>query len=305
MEFRDLFVDTLKRYLIPMGVFRNRMEMWEDSDRLAKAFIYCLILRTNEGIDDFFEYSGDNTIFFKKKICEKLGLENDNSDECLTIIRDYLYEVIIRDGYVVHSTNSYYADLINQSGFVINDTDGKTTGVLKELKEIFPEGFFKTDLNFLNGQKGDRAGWYYDRTPLHFKRYCNGPEWFKRLTHGAYLSRDYVEARSFIEMIMSDYHEPYDKKIKAIEFLDKYWKIFAPTTPHLLFISTKSNDLRDEKEVGFVENLDLESQISYFTDTYFRINDQSSVIEIRPEDIYDIDFNKVKEDAYNVGGMKR
>lgn len=55
---------------------------------------------------------------------------------------------------------------------------------------------------------------------LHYilKGIVMDPKWFKRLTHGAYLSRDYVEDRSFIEMIMSDYHEPYAKKIKAIEF---------------------------------------------------------------------------------------
>ena len=288
-DFKELWEEVLTEVVIPRGYLDTRVELWQDSELISKAFQYCIIMRTKEGIENFLNYKGNITEYFTKKLTELLNLENESVENRNRIIIDYLKHNVIENGYVSHTTNSLYAKDIMENGFTKRETEENTKGVLDELKEIFPEGFFKTDLNYIEEQK-DRKGWFYDRSPYHFKRYSNGPEWFKRLTNDGYSRRDYQKSKAFIEMIMDYYHEPEEKKEKAIEFFEKYWNMFAPTTPHMLLVSTKGNELRDAKEIEVVNELSLEEQLTYYTDWYFQGTDQNTEVEILPTDIIDIDM---------------
>ena len=291
-DFKELWEEVLTEVIIPRGYLDTRVELIQDSDLISKAFQYCIIMRTKEGIEEFLNYNGSYSNFFKNKLTELLNLENESEETRNIIIRDYLKNNVIDNGYVSHTTNSLYAEDIKTNGFTKRETDENTKGILEELKEIFPEGFFKTDLNYIEEQK-DRKGWFYDRTPYHFKRYSNGPEWFKRLTNDAYSRRDYQKAKAFVEMIMDYYNEPIEKKQQALEFFEKYWRMFAPTTPHMLLISTKGHELRQEREVELVNNLSLDEQIEYYTDWYFTGTDQNTEEEILPSEIIDIDMNNL------------
>lgn len=292
-NFEELYKSALKRYAIPNGIFNRR----DSEERMARIFEYCIMMRTTEGIEDYINVKAENKVkFIMNKIAERLGLSNISSEENLKIIEAYLIENVLKNGFVAHTTNSKSAQDIMSDGFSLGENKNNTTSVLEEMKEIFPAGFFLTDLNFLENQKENREGWYYDRTPLHFARYKDSPEWFKRLTHEAYTKRNYEEAVAWITQVMDYYHESKEKKDRALEFLNKYWSIYAPTTPHILLVSTKDKDLRTEREKEYVEQLSIKERIRYYIEFYFMFTDQSSKEFIPPEDIIDIDYNQlVKE----------
>ena len=298
-SFKKLYVEALNKYVFPKNIFYNMVETMDDSELMAKVFEYCVIMRKTEGLDEYLSYRGDKTEFFKQKIADEFGIVNMDSEEGLTFIRDYLKEKVLDDGYVCHTTNGLYSESIMRSGLTYQENKNQTSNVLEEMKSIFPETFFKTDLNYLEGQTDDREGWYYDRTPYHYKRYRNGPEWFKRLTNNNYSVRNYEGAKKFILMIMNDANASEEKKEKALQFLDKYWQKFAPTTPHLLLISTKGHELRPKEEQEILVNLDLETQIKYLTDYYFRMTDQVTKETIPPEDIIDLDMYELEYEYNN------
>lgn len=289
-DFKNLWEEILIEFVLPKGYLNTIRETMDDSILMSKAFQYCIIMRTKEGLEEFLNYYGPYDKFFKQKLTESLNLQNQSEENKNKIIVEYLKNAVINNGFISHTTNNLSAENIVQYGFRKIQTEAHTQGVLAELKEIFPEGVFKTDLNYLLGQE-ERTGWFYDRSPYHFKRYANGPEWFKRLVGSTnFLKRDYQGAKNFILNTINYYEVSPQKKQEAISFLDKYWSIYAPTTPHMLLISIKDNEFRNEKEIAYVKSQSIEEQITYYTDTYFRITDQNSDKKILPQNIIDIDM---------------
>lgn len=298
-EFKQLWEDVLTEIVLPRGYLNKSIETMDDQLLISKAFQYCIIMRTKEGLTEYLDYHGNETEFFKKKIIELLSLEELPENIRERIIRNYLKEKIIDNGFICHTTNNISAEAIMNNGFTNKETDGHTQDVIKELKEIFPEGFFKTDLNYIAGQK-ERTGWFYDRSPYHYKRYSNGPEWFKRLVSSRnYAKRDYEASKNFIMNTMNYYQEPPHKKQQALSFFNKYWNIYAPTTPHMLLISTKNNDLRNPREVEVVDTLGIDEQIQYYIELYFKGTDQNTDKEVLPSQILDFDMKELEKKMYN------
>lgn len=298
-EFKQLWEDVLTTIVLPRGYLNKSIESMDDQILISKAFQYCIIMRTKEGLTEYLDYHGNETEFFKKKIIELLSLEELPENIRERIIRNYLKEKIIDNGFICHTTNNISAETIMNNGFTNKETDGHTQDVIKELKEIFPEGFFKTDLNYIAGQK-ERTGWFYDRSPYHYKRYSNGPEWFKRLVSSRnYARRDYEASKNFIMNTMNYYQEPPHKKQQALSFLNKYWNIYAPTTPHMLLISTKNNDLRNPREVEVVDTLGIDEQIQYYIELYFKGTDQNTDKEVLPSQILDFDMKELEKKMHN------
>lgn len=303
-DFKNLWEEVLAEVVLPKGYLDGIRETLDDSYLIAKAFQYCLIMRTKEGLQDFLDYHGSYEEFFKKKIIELLHLEKDSEEVQNQIISNFLRCNVIDNGFICHTTNNLSAENITQFGFNQNQTDAHTQGVLEELKQVFPAGVFKTDLNYILSQE-ERTGWFYDRTPYHFKRYANGPEWFKRLAgSGNFVRRDYKSARNFVANTMAYYEEPSPRIQKALALFDKYWNIYAPTTPHMILVSTRETELRPDREIDYVKNLTPEQQITYYTDTYFRITDNNTNKEIDPSQIIDIDMyelkRKMEEEIYKL-----
>ncbi len=302
-EFKELWEDVLKTIVFPTGYLKNRVETLNDQTLISKAYQYCIIMRTKEGLTEYLNYHGSDTDFFMNKITELLDLQSLNKEERNIIIRNYLKQNIIDNGFVCHTTNSISAENIMINGFTYKQTEEHTQDIIGELKKIFPEGFFKTDLNYIEGQK-ERKGWFYDRSPYHYKRYSNGPEWLKRLVNsGNYTRRDYEGAKRFISQMMDMYDEPEEKKTKALAFVEKYWKIYTKTTPHMLLVSTKDKDLRDPREAEIVENFSPEDQIRYYIELYFKGTDKNTTEEIRPSNIIDIDMTELEKlmtDSYTM-----
>ena len=98
---------------------------------------------------------------------------------------------------------------------------------------------------------------------------------------------------------MDYYQEPFYKKQQALTFLNKYWNIYAPTTPHMLLISTKNNDLRNPREVEVVDSLSVDEQIQYYIELYFRGTDQNTDKEVLPSQILDFDMKEIEKKMYN------
>ena len=298
MRFKEIFIEALKKYVIPKGIFDYKRELSGDIDLLTRTFIYCLIMRRSEGVDEFLQYGGRSSDYFKMKIAQELNLPDITSEESLLAIRSFLYDRVIKNGYVVHSTNSYYANIIRENGINVSDGLRESSDILGEIESIFPSEFIRTDINYLDSQVKAKSGWFYDRTPAHFKRYSNGPEWFKRLTNGGYTTRDYNASLAFINKIMEYYNATVSDKNSAKRFLDKYWQIFAPTTPHLLLISSKGYDFRPDKEKKIDDVLTLSEQIQYLTESYFRVENQSCEENISKDNIEDIDIKSLLDDYY-------
>lgn len=298
-EFKELWEDVLTTIVLPKGYLDRRMETMDDQILISKAYQYCIIMRTKEGLTDYLNYHGNETEFFKNKIIELLGLETLSEEEKNKIIRNYLKQNIIDNGFICHTTNNLSAEAIMTNGFTNRETNEHTQDVIAELKEIFPEGFFRTDLNYILGQK-ERTGWFFDRSPFHYKRYSNGPEWFKRLvSSGNFARRDYEGAKNFVMNTMNYYQEPPHKKQQALAFLNKYWAMYEKTTPHMLLVSTKNNDLRNPREVEIVDSLSIDDQIRYYIELYFKGTDQNTDKEVLPSQILDFDMTEIKKKMYN------
>lgn len=293
-EFKKLWEEVLQEIVLPKGYLNSIRETLSDSLLISKAFQYCVIMRTKEGLEDFLNYHGPNEQFFVSNLTETLNLQNETEENRKRIIIEYLKNAVINNGFISHTTNNLSAENIMKYGFRKTQTTAHTQGVLDELRQIFPEGVFRTDLNFLLDQK-ERTGWFYDRSPYHFKRYSDGPEWFKRLVGSTnFMRRDYEASKASVIQKMEYYNEPNHKKQQAIEVFNKYWNLYAPTTPHLLLVSIKDNELRPEREIEYVETLDVDKQLEYYTDIYFRITDRNTDKEISPDSIIDIDMYEMQ-----------
>ena len=62
----------------------------------------------------------------------------------------------------------------------------------------------------------------------------------------------------------------------------------------MILVSTRETELRPDREIDYVKNLSPEQQITYYTDTYFRITDNNTNKEIDPSQIIDIDMYELK-----------
>lgn len=294
MNFKDIYEEALKKYVFPA---REQANVFVDKNLFfSKAFIYCLIMRKSDGLDGFFAWKYENDKFFKLKIMEELKLPDATSEESLVAIRDFLYSRVIEDGYVVHSTNSYYANIIVTNGFDAQKTQETTDKLISEIKSIFPSGFLKTDLNYLVSQTNERSGWFYERSPYWCLSYCNGPEWFVRLTNNGYRRRNYEDSKNFIGMIMEHYDCSTEETAKAFAFFDQYWNLLTSSTRCMVLVSTKSQDLRPSNEKVFCSQLSIQEQIDYLTRSYFLVSDSSSLVSFPPSEINVIDYDKVLSD---------
>ena len=56
-DFKNLWEEVLVEVVLPKGYLDGIRESLDDSYLIAKAFQYCLIMRTKEGIKDFFGLS--------------------------------------------------------------------------------------------------------------------------------------------------------------------------------------------------------------------------------------------------------
>lgn len=294
-EFKKLWQEVLLEIILPRGYLDNKIETLSDEMLISKAFQYCIIMRTKDGLETFLEYRGSITNFFVEKIIKTLNIQNEADDIKNKKILEYLKHNIIDNGYVCHTTNNLSAENIMKNGFKSNEIDRYTQEVIEKLKILLPKEIFKTDLNYVDGQT-ERKGWFYDRSPVHFKRYSNGPEWFKRLVQSSnFIRRDYEGAQNFVMQIMGMYNQSLEKKQKVLQFLDELWNMYAPTTPHMLLISTKDSDLRADKEIEIVNSLTLSEQINYYLELYFRGEDYNTDREIPVSNIIDIDMHKLEE----------
>lgn len=164
-EFKELWEQVLVKYVFP-----HMNDIVSYGNIMAKAFQYCVIMRTDEGIEEFLDYNDvDYSQFFRYKIINLLGLKDEPESDKKVV--EYLLNQVYENGFVVHTTNSYAAENIASNGFNVEGVKENTSSIYDELKAVFPESFFATDLNYLKSQANEDNGWFFDHSPVHFIRY--------------------------------------------------------------------------------------------------------------------------------------
>ena len=72
-EFKELWEQVLVKYVFP-----HMNDIVSYGNIMAKAFQYCVIMRTDEGIEEFLDYNDvDYSQFFRYKIINLLGLKDE------------------------------------------------------------------------------------------------------------------------------------------------------------------------------------------------------------------------------------
>ena len=82
-EFKKLWQEVLLEIVLPRGYLDNKIETLSDEILISKAFQYCVIMRTKEGLEDFLEYRGSITNFFVDKLTKILNIQNQYKKKAL------------------------------------------------------------------------------------------------------------------------------------------------------------------------------------------------------------------------------
>ena len=80
-EFKKLWEEVLQEIVLPKGYLNSIRETLSDSLLISKAFQYCVIMRTKEGLEDFLNYHGPNEQFFVSNLTETLNLQNETEEK--------------------------------------------------------------------------------------------------------------------------------------------------------------------------------------------------------------------------------
>ncbi len=184
-----------------------------------------------------------------ESVKNKLGIEvsdNDLSDEEAEKIYQYIYERMLRDGYVFHGFNGALETSVRENGLDQSKAPWDTAE-LDEIGEIGKEyGVNLVGQHYAHiGQERFTSSGknYYDETSQFFYSYAaNSPEWFSQLCNvgknrGTYHKRHYEEAKANIEeciermkAISSRGHPRLftaEDEQKILGFFETYWQRFT------------------------------------------------------------------------------
>lgn len=191
-----------------------------------------------EGLVDFLrQYKGHNSpkseALLIRKIAEKLGLTESESEESIRKIYEYFYEKFVKNGYYFHGFNGAFLSAIEEHGLDPHerlwdwDEINEITAILRG-KET-DDGTHSVNSFFgslhMNSEGLISIADAIDQLP----QYSQGsPEWFNVFTGYALQRRDYKAARqNVVEKMSHVYDLNLNDKLKIFEFFDKYWSLFA------------------------------------------------------------------------------
>ena len=155
--------------------------------------------------------------------------------------------------YIYHAFNSAFFDSIKENG--INPNINFTPQ--QEIDEI-DKIFSNHDIGMICGWKklnGENEVSYSTTPTVSYYYGMNSPEWFSQFTgqgfayapiekykKTAFLEGDYEAAKQNLQTLMKETEFSDDEAKKVMDFLDKYWRIYANRKPILAVIPQKTSD---------------------------------------------------------------
>ena len=246
---------------------REYRDNQEYVDKLLKdIFRYVIILRDDDGIDDFLKLKNDDVKgkYLENKIAQKLDIPWEDIDERKEEIYRFAYRNYVEDGFICHSTNSYYVSQIDKTGkfggVMIDEfsDDVEGLGAILEKYDRFQ--------SMLSIKKVQRKGFFYNEDASQIMYYSNnGPEWFTRFCGNcidyiniasvdekrAFERRDYETAKGNLEKYMDKQKYTDDDRQYVLDTFERIWGFLGKSIPSLLLIPKKRVDEIDPFEIRY------------------------------------------------------
>lgn len=246
----------------------NRYRSWDGSltnDCAKIAILYCIIMRDSQ-IPENFNITGKNLC---KKIAEKLGIDEESLDERQEEIFNYVYNNLVKNGFVFHVTNSVFAEKIKEEGLhgLVDTSMASDISEIMDIMKKYDEDSIIRNFTFsINDIKG-KTGFYYASNLGEIKKYLHSPEWLKQFCIGietacfkdgkidAYERKDYNRIMQGIQLLANKYKFSEQDANRLTSIINKYLKMLEKSKPVLILIPRNTLGLDDSSFKEFYEDM--------------------------------------------------
>ena len=246
----------------------NRYRSWDGSltnDCAKIAILYCIIMRDSQ-IPENFNITGKNLC---KKIAEKLGIDEESLDERQEEIFNYVYNNLVKNGFVFHVTNSVFAEKIKKEGLhgLVDTNMALDISEIMDIMKKYDEDSIIRNFTFsINDIKG-KTGFYYASNLGEIKKYLHSPEWLKQFCIGietdcfkdgkidAYERKDYNRIMQGIQLLANKYKFSEQDANRLTSIINKYLKMLEKSKPVLILIPRNTLGLDDSSFKEFYEDM--------------------------------------------------
>ena len=247
----------------------NRYRSWDGSltnDYAKIAILYCIIMRDSQ-IPENFNITGKNLC---KKIAEKLDIDEESLDERQEEIFNYVYNNLVKNGFVFHVTNSVFAEKIKEEGLhgLVDTNMALDISEIMGIMEKYDDGrfiinAFTFSINDING----KTGFYYASNLNEMTKYLYSPEWLKQFCKGiemscfkdgkvdAYERKDYNRIMQGIQLLANKYKFSEQDVNRITSIINKYLKMLEKSKPVLILIPRDTLGLDDSGLKEYYEDM--------------------------------------------------
>ena len=275
MNIGKLVSECINNPLIQHYFMRKKDMTYDEKDKQEKNFSrmigYCILFKETTGIEEYMHITdeGEQIIFLKQKIADKIGIQHSEIDSRIEDIIRYAFDNFVKNGYVFHAGNSKAIEHNMKYGLSPSETVSDERIELMHIASIYskygndnPLGWGTLDI------KNNKNGWFYDGSPQNMLYYADSPEWFRQFCgenhcyawglvpeenrHG-YQNRDYDTCLLTISKLIEKYNMSEEDRKEILDFFNKCWSIFGDTEPCLAFVPISS--LETNESIEFMKKL--------------------------------------------------
>lgn len=296
--------DSLKMKNIKIRCYRSSNNNLEECNTAAKCLgqviNYCILFRSNEGIDEYMSLRNDEARkeYIINKTAKILSISSSEIESHQEDIANYFFENFKKGGFAFHTTNSLCANDIMKNGISKNNRLWTKDEII-EMNELFGK---YTNLNILGWLPADMRNsdsWFYDLTPKNIEDYAGAPEWFaqfcgesiygykliKEENRSAFRHRNYEIALDNINKLIKSQKMEQNDANKVLNFFHKFWKMFEDSKSCTIMIpKTKLYPKLKNRQL----NEYTTDKISFFS-TDKQANDYSYFINRQLKEIVEVD----------------
>lgn len=247
----------------------NRYRSWDWSltnDYAKIAILYCIIMRDSQ-IPENLNITGKNLC---KKIAEKLDIDEESLDERQEEIFNYVYNNLVKNGFVFHVTNSVFAEKIKEEGLhgLVDTNMALDISEIMGIMEKYDDGrFIINAFTFSKNDINGKTGFYYASNLNEMTKYLYSPEWLKQFCKGiemscfkdgkidAYERRDYNRIMQGIQLLANKYKISEQDVNRITSIINKYLKMLEKSKPVLILIPRNTLGLDDSRFKEFYEDM--------------------------------------------------
>lgn len=240
-------------------LLENKLTYAEKDKReksLSQVINYCILFRSYDGLKDYMKTPDKNkSDFLVRRIATVLNIKYEDIETRFNDVFNYVFNSFQVNGYVFHSTNSFFAEQMKLNGLSPNNPNKeefdydilRISKIFKKYGSFNPLGWGLMDIQ--NGKNG----WFYDEKSESISYYCNGPEWFNQFCgcnpvyinlienekRYGYANRNYSDALECINFLIKNKNIGNEDSKIILEFFNKYWSMFEYTKPTVVLIPQK------------------------------------------------------------------